>query len=171
MAYVPDDMGGKLYITDGTDTTGEDSHVYVYDVPTIATNNESIDPVFQLNGKVLTSGIINDPKMGSMTFFEDVLYILHDNARVVRGWNLKSGAMISEWTLPRVEGGFDQQWEGLTLERVSSMGRNMAQGEPDPNHASSVVLHLTLDSPPQIWSFKLKETERNYTLPDCAAAY
>lgn len=171
MAYVPDDDGGKLYISEGADTVEEDSHVYVYDIPTIATNNASIDPVFQLNGKVLTSGIPDNPKMGSMTFFEDVLYVLHDNARVVRGWDLASGTMVSEWTLPRVEGGFDQQWEGLTLERVSNMGMNMVQGEPDPNHSSSVLLHLTLDSPPQIWSFKMKEIEGNYTLPDCAAAY
>jgi len=48
---------------------------------------------------------------------------------------------------------------------------NMLRGEPDPTSASSVVLHLALDTPPQIWSFKLKEMAGNYTLPDCAAAY
>jgi hypothetical protein len=172
MTFVPDENGGKLYISEGA-MAGEDSHVYVYDVPSITTsgtNDELIDPIFQLNGKVLTSGIPEAPKMGSMTFFEEVLYILHDNARVVRGWNIESGAMVSEWILPRVEGRFDQQWEGMTLQRVSNMGMNMAEGKPGPS-SSSVVLHMTLDSPPQIWSFKLNESKGTYTLPDCAAAY
>jgi len=177
IAYANDE---KLHISEGAD--GEKSHLYVYDIPTISVTSmtnesiESIFPVYQLNDKVLTAGIAPEAtKMGSMTFFEGILYILHDNARVVRGWDLTSGTMVSEWILPRVEGGFDQQWEGMTLQRISLMGRNMLRGEPEAS-SSSVVLHLALDSPPQVWSFQMKETggtsaEKNYALPDCAAAF
>ena len=97
-----------------------------------------------------------------MTYFEGVLYVLHDNARVVRGWDVKSGTMTSEWTLPRVEGGFDKQWEGISLQRV-----------PARQGTSSVTLYLALETPAQIWSFQLQEDEtmeKKFVLPECAAA-
>lgn len=179
MAYANDD---KLHISEGADSVTGESHVYVYDIPAVVANStdgeiESIFPLYQLNGKVLTAGISpSEAKMGSMTFFEDVLYILHDNARVVRGWNLESGAMVSEWILPRVGKEFDQQWEGMALQRVASTeeNKNNLRGSTESS-SSTVVLYLALDSPPQIWSFRMKEMDgeiaKNYAFPDCAAAF
>lgn len=159
--------------------------MYIYDVPApsiLGVDEEEIFPVHQLNGKMLSAGIADAPKIGSMTYFEEILYILHDNARVVRGWDLRTGTMVSEWTLPRVEGGgaFNQQWEGMSLQRVAtSTARNaFVRGAKTMQPSSTVVLHLVLDTPPQIWSFQLQEVagtseqqQSNYVLPECAAAY
>jgi hypothetical protein len=185
MAYVPDENGGKLYISDiSGDALLPVSNVFIYDVPApgiLGVEEEDIFPVHQLNGKMLTVGIADTPKIGSMTYFEEVLYILHDNARVVRGWDLKTGTMVSEWILPRVEPGegeFNQQWEGMSLQRVAtSTARNaFVRGAKAMQPSSAVLLHLALDTPPQIWSFQLQEVstsgdQSNYVLPECAAAY
>jgi hypothetical protein len=133
----------------------------------------------RLNSKLLDHGIV-DSKIGALYYFEDILYILYDNAQLVRGWRLATSEQVLEWTLPSVPGAgaagaaapsvsllssstttsggsaaneYDKQWEGLAVERLDQQ----------------LVLHLTLDSPPQIWTLQLVEKT---TLPkkDGAAA-
>lgn len=171
LAFIPDESGGKLFISEGATVATQDANVYVYDIPSARSSNETtfdddveaIYPSYHLNGKILTAGISDAPKMGSLTFFEGILYVLYDNARRVRGWNLDTGTMVVEWILPRVDGG-SHQWEGMTLQRLSS--------EDGASSSSSVLLHMTLDSPAEVWTFRLEETgESSYVLPACAAAY
>ena len=58
---------------DGTYTTGKDSHVYVYDVPAIDTNNESILVAqWTLKGRLFTEGIVYIPDgMGRKFYIMD----------------------------------------------------------------------------------------------------
>lgn len=132
----------------------------------------------RLNSKLLGQGLL-DSKIGSLYYFEGVLYILYDNAQLVRGWRLATSEQVVEWLLPvtpkssssavSTGGGgggiqqqqqqqafpssssssfdFDKQWEGLALERY-----------PDDNNR--LVLHLTLDSPPEVWTLQLSEKTR-----------
>jgi hypothetical protein len=140
----------------------------------------------RLNSKLLDHGIV-DSKIGALYYFEDILYILYDNAQLLRGWRLATSEQVLEWTLPSVPAGnagaaaapsvsllssttsggsaaneYDKQWEGLAVERLDQQ----------------LVLHLTLDSPPQIWTLQLVETMKKNgaaasagpypTLPECA---
>jgi hypothetical protein len=130
----------------------------------------------RLNAKLLNQGLL-DSKIGSLYYFEGVLYILYDNAQVVRGWHLDSSELVLEWLLPVIpvstssslstpsssssfststststtnpntNNSFDKQWEGFALERRAS------------DH--QLVLYLTLDSPPQVWTIQLLEREDN----------
>lgn len=151
------------------------STTFQHQPSTLGVEEEDIFPVHHINGKMLTVGIANTP------YFKEVLYILHDNARVVRGWDLKTGTMVSEWILPRVEPGegeFNQQWEGMSLQRVvTSTAQNaFVRGAKAMQPSSTVLLHLALDTPPQVWSFQLQEVstsgdQSSYVLPECAATY
>ena len=66
----------------------------------------------RLNSNWLNQGL-TDSKIGSLTYFEGILYILYDNAQVVRGWKLETGEQVVEWLLPSttVSEEFDRQWE------------------------------------------------------------
>jgi hypothetical protein len=171
IVYVPDlESGAKLLISaDGATTVdGVASNILVYDIPTPSNavlldsaKVESISPLYQLNAAIFTSGIAPFAKVAAMTYFEDVLYLLHDNARVIRGWDMATGTMLSEWVTPRVGGVFDKQWEGLAMQRSGD--------------SSSVVVHMTLDTPPQIWSFAMQESivsgKTVLSFPNCAQAF
>ena len=176
MVYLPDlgGSGGRLLISADGATTVDGvvaSNILVFDVPTPSTfdlrfGNDILDtgatilPLYQLNAAILSSGIQLAPKISALTYFEDILYVLHDNARVVRGWDIATATMVSEWITPRVGGEFDKQWEGLAFQRRSD---------------SSVVVHMTLDTPPQIWSFAMQESvvsgKTVLSFPSCAQAY
>ena len=143
------------------------SNVHIFDIPAFLTLDEpELRAVSHWNSAFLARGFssLTSTKIAAMTAFEGVVYILHDNVRVIRGWDIATGAMVSEWITPRVGGEFDKQWEGISLERI------------DPN---TVALHMALDTPPQIWSFMLEETTTMngadtasvWRLPDCAQGY
>lgn len=165
MAYLPDfGSGPKLLISE--ETIAGASNVFVYDIPTNATaddDKETILPLYQLNAGIFSSGLLNATKIAAMTYFEDVLYLLHDNARVIRGWDMVTATMVSEWITPRVGGEFDKQWEGIAFQRNES--------------DSSLIIHMTLDTPPQIWSFAMHETidtasgKVALSFPACAQAF
>ena len=177
MTYLPDvGSGPKLLISDEP-TAGIAQQIYVYNIPTNATtdgNGETILPLYHLNTEVFSAGLATSTeidssglatlrKIAAMTYFEDVLYLLHDNARVIRGWDMVTATMVSEWITPRVGGEFDKQWEGIAFRRNES--------------DSSLILHMTLDTPPQIWSFAMHETintasgEVALSFPECAQAF
>lgn len=189
IAYVPDEEGGKLYISSEKNSA---PYVSIFEVPRnfnrgnlfnrSEQDQDAAEEIFRidlLNGNLLSEGfLIDESKIASLAYFEDVMYILHDNARVVRGWDLKSGIMVSEWKTPRVGRGFDKQWEGLALQRVVAGGasRNLRGSEPsEPD--STLYVHLSLDTPPQVWSFAMKEQNESaseraeISFPSCAAAF
>jgi SPX domain protein involved in polyphosphate accumulation/uncharacterized membrane protein YidH (DUF202 family) len=123
----------------------------------------------KLNTNLLGAGLV-DSKISALQYFEGKLYVLHDNARVVRVWDPTTGDFLSEWELPRTESGFDKQWEGMALERVEHSGRGSLRASSTSDD-SSLVLHLALDTPPQVWSLVVTEgaTPGLIQLPSCAA--
>ena len=66
-----------------------------------------------------------------------------------------NGNIVQEIKLPIAVEGFEKQWEGMRLQRKD--------GE--------LLLHLALDSPPQVWSLKVTEKEGlgHWKLPSCAS--
>ncbi|KAL3941835.1 MAG: hypothetical protein SGBAC_003881 [Bacillariaceae sp.] len=91
-----------------------------------------------LNEKLLDEDM-EDPKIGAMTYFEGILYVLHDNARVVRAWDMRTGTLQSEWPLPGVPNSSGKQWEGLAFQRIerprqtTSINRSAATSNPRNN--------------------------------------
>jgi uncharacterized membrane protein YidH (DUF202 family) len=155
IAYVPGNPD-KLYISGDLieevgDKVAARGVIDVYDLPTIGRPLKR----FRLNSNMINDGL-TDSKISSLEYFENVLYVLHDNAKVVRAWAL-NGALLSEWKLPPVS----KQWEGLAFER-----RNNGQLRGSGN----LLLNLSLDSPPQVWTLAVQEGEKpgEIILPDCA---
>ena len=106
----------------------------------------------KLNGKIF-SGTLLDGKVSAMTYFDGLLYLLFDNAQVIRSFN-SLGNLVQETKLPVAVEGYEKQWEGMNLQRKD--------GE--------LILHLALDSPAQVWSIKLKEKSAGeWELPSCAS--
>ena len=165
-------VGGSIISTEavkGISTEVVEGIVDVYDLPHPTNYTSKSLQAHRLNNKVLIQNLV-DSRIAALTYFEGVMYILHDNARVVRAWDLKEGRMLSEFTLPHVAGGFDKQWEGMALQRgpVGSFGSLEAMLRYSAQ--APLTLHLCLDSPPQIWSIRVHEGELKgqITLPPCA---
>jgi hypothetical protein len=164
--------GGPKLLVSATGATTADgstsSNILVFDVPAISTaivlDNEydqgSLTPLYQFNAGIFARGLGSDAKISAMTSFEGILYVLHDNARVIRGWDVKTATMVSEWSTPRTGGHYDHQWEGLTLQRAGDF---------------SIVAHMTLDTPAQIWSFVMEQSlsagKTILNFPTCAQAF
>ena len=158
-----------------------------------------LKPQYSLNLKLMTRGLdIDDIHVSSMQYFEDILYILFDNARVIRGYNLRTGDMVSDIKVPKVssDGEFDKQWEGMFFERIGTTKRDNSDNSSIRGISSSsaidkgsiVKLHMTLDTPPEVWTFKMTEdmkvsqtsaydesmtgdvTSSVFQFPECAAA-
>ena len=123
---------------------------------------------------------LHDDKVGSMQYFEGLLYMLFDNARVIRGFDLRTGEMAHEISLPVAKIGSGSQWEGMRLQRVGGGGgggggifQGGLRGSDIAPSASQLVLHLALDTPAQVWSIRLDEEKardgQRWVWPDCAA--
>ena len=197
IAYEPptNENDGKLYIS-------LHSSIGVYEVPSIdetgdmdtfssenttsAEENILLQSQYTLNRKLLVRGLSKnlDKKISSMQYFENVLYILFDNARTIRGYNLQTGEIITDMKVPKVsaDGEFDRQWEGMFFERIKVKNKDGdSQNIRGSNADDSIVkLHMTLDTPPEIWTFTLTESKRThlqtdlhssvFAFPKCAAA-
>ena len=88
-----------------------------------------------------------------MQYFDGLLYLLFDNAQVIRAFD-DVGNLVHEIKLPIAVEGYEKQWEGMRLQRKNG----------------DLILHLALDSPPQVWSLKLTEKEGGlWELPSCAS--
>ena len=159
IAFIP---GTKKFYISGDLVSDVANHadrgvIDVYEVP----NELSAS---SLTGARLNSRMVNenleDSKISAMQYFEGVLYILHDNAKVVRAWDVLVGELLSEWKVPQ----YSKQWEGMALERREPQLRGGSGGQ--------LFLHLTLDSPPQVWSLAVQEglQRGEIVLPDCAVA-
>jgi len=171
MVYIPDYEGGKLLIAGRTMNVGtsEINHgiVHIYDVPDVDMDSSitRLRRVSKLNMAMLQQGDANRPlvdtKISAMRYFEGLLYILFDNEVIIQAWDLSYGKIMAEWKLATLPG-FEKQWEGFALERRQQIDGNI------------LVLHLTLDSPPQVWSIVLSEPKdgsdnvTKWMLPKCA---
>jgi uncharacterized membrane protein YidH (DUF202 family) len=178
LAYVPDDNGGSLYVAgDEYDPLLPQTRgaIYIFDIPpaTSPTNSShghsnkktpKLVKKGQLNRNLLNSGLL-DSKIGSLHYFEGVLYVLNDNARAIRSWDIKTGELLSTTILPRVGVEFDKQWEGLALDRNSGDNPSSLSLRGAPAAPSSLTLHLALDTPPQIWSFTVSEAVNDQGRP------
>ena len=195
LTYVPDKTrrSGRLFVD-----VNKQVHIYeVPEPPTLAgtiteTKDDDDDALLveeetfedvelerigSLNNHVLTTGL-KEHKISSMFYFEGIAYILHDNEMLLRAWDLDEGDLLAEIPLPRVEGGFSKEWEGVALER-----REMPEGEgallTERNYSlrgsteptkTQLIMHLALDTPAQVWSMAVKEgsTRGSLILPSCA---
>ena len=110
-----------------------------------------------------------DGNIASLYAFEGILYVLHDNDLLIRSWNIETGEMVSEIPIPRVGGGFDKQWEGLSIYRNDGRFAPLSSGLRG-GRGSDLIVHLALDSPPEVWSFAVQEGDRPGELffPSCA---
>lgn len=112
-----------------------------------------------VNNRYFVQNLI-DTKAAAMQFFGGLLYVLYNNAMLIRAYD-PSGNQVNEWSLPVSVPFYDNQWEGMRLEQ----------------NGNELYLHLTLDSPPEVWSIKLEgDTSANsarggqWKLPKCASS-
>jgi hypothetical protein len=136
------------------------------------TKLEKLDKAGALNPNLINGGLL-DSKIGDVFFFENILYILNDHARVIRAWSREGGTLLATTVLPRVGEGFDLNWSGLAIERPttgsdSGSGSNLRGGPGAP-----LLVHLSLDSPPQVWTFNATQGAVNGSIvfPACASAF
>lgn len=117
-----------------------------------------------LNKKLLANELA-DGRISAMAGFEDKLLILHDNDGVLGTWNIVSGEMIAEINLPNPAGN-QKQWEGIAIERrsnsesfpaTSSLSSSMLRGTVSESLSSDLIVHLAMDTRPQLWSFSVRE--------------
>ncbi|XP_013413499.1 vacuolar transporter chaperone 4-like [Lingula anatina] len=78
-----------------------------------------------------------ETKIGSLTVFNNSLFALLDNLRVLRSWDLATSEM-REYKLPTAS----KQWEGIAFDNTV-LNSSSPPGE--------VITYLVMDSPPQIW--------------------
>lgn len=127
----PRQAEGMTYIPDATNVfTGRllinlDQEVHMYEIPErvveqgvnpIQPSHSTLHQLGSLNSRLLTENLV-DPKISSMFYFEGIAYILHDNSKVLRAWDLQSGDMLDEIHLPDIQGKSTAQWEGIAFER------------------------------------------------------
>jgi len=134
-----------------------------YDQDTLDFSQNELDKTSKINKKLVAKGL-KDEKVGSMQFFEGRLYVLFDNARVIRVFDPKTGVVVQEVMLPIAEAGAEEEWEGMRLQRINKEADIGLRGASQ----SSVVLHLALDSPAQVWSLRLRNEDGQWILPTCA---
>jgi hypothetical protein len=106
---------------------------------------------------------------------------------VIRSWDMEKGKLLAEIPVPHVRDGFSDQWEGMSLERrrLDDSGPNQevetilgttpnlrASRTSGAGNSDVLLLHMTLDTPAEIWSFLVKEgdTRGSFSFPSCAAA-
>jgi len=161
IAYV----NGKLYIGGDNSSPTISGEMAVYEEPEL-TNDVTELIGKPVNGRLLAHGL-SDAKIAALHYFEGLLYVLHDNERLVRAWDIERGILQAEWKLPMVNDGYEKMWEGLALQRIQS-NSNLRGGAP----TWSLILHLALDTPAEVWSLSVTEgsTAGSIILPSCAAA-
>ena len=158
----------------GTSYSGEvliaQNSIKVFDLDSFQFEVGTIDEISTISNKLIARGL-SDPKVGSMQYFEGLLWVLFDNSHVIRAFDLKTGSIVHEVQLPVAEVGSESQWEGMYLQRIAgndSLGGLRGNSKTTTN--TTLVLHLALDTPAQIWSLRLNEIDGNgqWSLPACS---
>mmetsp|Transcript_9608 Transcript_9608/g.17511 ORF Transcript_9608/g.17511 Transcript_9608/m.17511 type:complete len:1013 (+) Transcript_9608:366-3404(+) len=175
LAFVPDLRNDDSSKPQGRFYIDVDGAIHTFAVPDLevnvtSSNGTEVLPLLHLssiNMKLINQGLnSSSTKISGMYFFEGVTYLLHDNVEIIRAWDFETGELLAQIPLPKVSGGFSNQWEGIALERRIVGGS--LRGSNDGS--SSLLLHLTLDSPPQIWTIEVQEgaTKGSLVYPNCA---
>ncbi|CAJ1968579.1 unnamed protein product [Cylindrotheca closterium] len=173
MAFVQQGGTSSLYISGLQGTTNAPSAtIQKFSVPepngltqAVQGSRPALRASRLLNTKLLDEDM-EDPKIGAMHYFEGILYVLHDNARVVRAWDIATGTFQAEWQLPNVPNSNGMQWEGMSLQRVQRSSSALRGSDGD----SILLLHLTHDTPAAIWSIVVEEgsVRGSIVFPECA---
>lgn len=158
LTYIPGGDGdddGQLFYGD------DQGRIYATAIPALKSSWSDL-PLVPLNHAMFRRGLV-DAKIAALQYLDGLLYVLHDNAGVVRGWDLATGELLSEWTLPVPPDSFGtaDQIEGFFLERTSGSMR----------HRAKYLMHLTVDTPAQIWTIAIEVDHANghvITYPACA---
>jgi len=179
MALVPssDGTSSSKLIVAGLSSDSKESSLSI-DVFDVASLNDSTNVAMKystLNKKTIAKGL-REEKVGSMQYFDDgLLYILFDNARVIRAFDVETGEIRLETKLPVAEVGSELEWEGMRLQRISQSAVSGAgsglRGSSPLSSDAALMLHLALDTPAQVWSLRLNEKgggDEHWTLPKCA---
>jgi len=61
-------------------------------------NETFVNPYTRVNEGIFTNGLLQT-KVAAMQHFDNLLYMLFDNAQVIRAFD-SSGALLNEWALP-----------------------------------------------------------------------
>jgi SPX domain protein involved in polyphosphate accumulation/uncharacterized membrane protein YidH (DUF202 family) len=171
MTYVPDTDGDRLYFGDN-DGFVHTTLVPAVIAPAVFSAGEASPPLEleQLNQKLFGRGLV-DPKIASLQYMDGILYVLHDNAGVIRGWDLLLGVLRSEWKLPLPDNGTNDQIEGFFLESQAPVGNSSLRGGgAGGNQQQPFLLHLAVDTPAQLWTLSVNVNPANgdITYPACA---
>jgi hypothetical protein len=155
MAYIPNEnwlARPSLVLAGLTDGLNLRMDAYDYPLPNSTLENPVTLSPFRLNEKIFATTLL-EQKVAAMQYFEGLLYLLFDNATVIRAFDSK-GNLVQETNLPIAVEGFEKQWEGMEFQRKNG----------------NLILHLALDSPPQVWSLLLEENQggAGWKLPLCA---
>ena len=168
IALIPD----KKETSSGEIIIAQNS-IHVFDLDSFNFAAESVVEKSFISKRLISKGL-RDPKVSSMQFFEGLLWILFDNSRVIRSLDLKTGSIVQEINLPVAEVGAESQWEGMRLQRIVQKRKTYGGIRGDSKAGdlnTSLVLHLTLDTPAQVWSIRLIEDGQLWTFPDCAGEF
>ena len=136
-------------------------------------DTKKAEPIRKLNKYILSKGLV-DEKVGAMQYYEDLLYVLFDNERKIRSFDMNTGEIVQEILLPVAAVGSHLEWEGMRLERVADASvagglRGSEGGNNASDGSTTLVLHLALDTPGQIWTIRLNElADGKWKLPRCA---
>lgn len=177
MTFIEQGDRSALYISGQRGTGPLSATVQKFEVPepnglNISNGSGSLSSLptlraYRVLNKKLLDENMEDPKIGAMHYFEGILYVLHDNARVVRAWDIATGAFQAQWPLPKIPGSNGMQWEGIAFQRIQRTQPSALRGSES---GSVLVLHLTHDTPAAVWSMVVEEgnIRGSIVFPECA---
>jgi len=166
IAMVPGEEGASY----SGDVLIAQTSIKVFDLDSFQFDVDTVDETSTISNKLIARGL-KDPKVGSMQYFEGLLWVLFDNSHVMRAFDLKTGSILHEIQLPVAEVGSESQWEGMYLQRIANNDRiGGLRGNSETTTNTTLILHLALDTPAQIWTLRLNEIGENgqWSLPSCA---
>jgi hypothetical protein len=171
---VAGDVDGLTFVPDNTEN-GEghlfmtiNGSMFSYEVPKL--EDISLARVERINMKLIGQGLGPNEgvKIASMQYFEGVTYLLHSKRNVLHAWDMETGEFLSEIPLPTPNNAdLPTEWKAFTIERRSNDVASLRGSQS----SSELLIHLTLDAPPQIWSFAIKDEESSrgaFSFPKCA---
>jgi hypothetical protein len=142
----------------------------VFELDSFDLNATKVKASSKMNSALVSKGLL-DGKVGDMQYFEGLLYMVFDNDRVIRAFDITTGQVVQETMLPVSAEGSEREWEGMRLERMNNISAGGLRGSSSAS--GNLVLHLALDTPGQVWSLQLDEMDGNsgsprWNLPRCA---
>jgi uncharacterized membrane protein YidH (DUF202 family) len=162
LAFVPNGKEGQLYM-------GFDGSMFSYEVP--SRTDTSLSRLERFNMKVIGKGMSHhQDKFSSLYHFEGVTYLLHATCGVFHAWDMETGEFLAEIALPRLDNDVSDEWKGFALERRSAQQGDGTASLRGSKTSSELLVHLTLEAAPQIWTFAAEEVESRggFAFPECA---